>query len=126
MDLRVFHREWCAEVGEHHFRPRAAAPEPVARGERLRRATPVPIRYCLASSDESPGETDVFVFAGDRTHLALPEGALTFIEKLVSHPEFVAEEAVTWDPDFEWPQVQDVLTQFVGRGILVPCITSAV
>lgn len=119
MDLRVFHREWCAEVGEHHFRARSAEPEPVERGQRLRRATPVPIRYCLASSDEAHGETDVFVFAGDRTHLALPEGALPFIEKLASHAEFVAEEALGWDQRFEWPQVQDVLTQFVGRGILV-------
>jgi ribosomal protein L16 Arg81 hydroxylase len=119
MDPRVFHREWSAEVGEHHHRAPAVPPAPVERQERLRRATAVPIRYCLAPSEEAQGETDVYVYAGDRTHLALPEGALTFIEKLASQSEFVAERALEWDPDFDWPQVRSVLTQFVARGILV-------
>lgn len=119
MDLRVFHREWSAEVGEHHHRPLATPPAPVERDDRLRRATAVPIRYCLAPSEVSPEETDVYVYAGNRTHLALPEGALTFIEKFVRQDEFVAERALEWDPDFDWPQVQEVLTQFVARGILV-------
>ncbi len=119
MDLRVFHREWSAEVGEHHHRAPAAPPAAVERHERLRRATAVPIRYCLAASEVSERETDVYVYAGNRTHLALPEGALTFIEKLARQEEFVAERALEWDRDFEWPQVQEVLTQFVARGILV-------
>lgn len=120
MDLRIFHREWCAEVGEHHYRAPAGAPARVERHEHLRRATAVPIRYCLAPSEESAAETDVFIYAGDRSHVALPEGALTFVEKLAAQQgDFVAERACEWDPDFEWEQVQEVLTQLVGRGILV-------
>ena len=119
LDPRVFHREWSAEVGEHHYRPPAAPPAPVERQERLRRATAVPVRYCLAPSEEAQGETDVYVYAGDRTHLALPEAARTFVEKFATQTEFVAERALEWDPDFDWPQVQDVLTQFLARGILV-------
>ncbi len=119
MDLRIFHREWSAEVGEHHHRPPATPPARVERHDRLRRATAVPIRYCLAASEVSAEETDIYVYAGNRTHLALPEGALTFIEKFVRQEEFVAERALEWDPDFDWPQVQEVLTQFVARGILV-------
>jgi ribosomal protein L16 Arg81 hydroxylase len=119
MDPRVFHREWSAEVGEHHHRAPATEPAPVERKERLRRATAVPVRYCLAPSEEAQGETDIYVYAGDRTHLALPEAALTFIEKFATQTEFIAERALEWDPDFDWPQVRDVLTQFLARGILV-------
>jgi ribosomal protein L16 Arg81 hydroxylase len=118
IDTRVFEREWCAEVGEHHFRASTRAPAPVGRYDVLRRSTAVPIRYCVAPSEDHAGEDDVYIYTGDRKHIALPEATLGFVRQLALAPQFVAEHALNWDPDFAWNEISQVLTQLVACGIL--------
>ncbi|MCY1062653.1 cupin domain-containing protein [Nannocystis sp. SCPEA4] len=119
LDLRQLHKEWSLEVAEHHGGRPKTPPAPVTMHERLTRATPVPIRYCLAASEDDPSETEVYIFAGDERYVRLPEGAQQFVARLAAEQEFVAESALQWDPDFEWPEVQGALTRLLAEGILV-------
>ena len=119
LDVRELHKEWSLEVAEHHWKASPAASDvEVQRRDRLTRPTPVPLRYCLGRADDDPGETAIFIYAGDESYVSLPETARTFVEQLVAHDEFVAEAALDWDPDYDWTQVQAALSLFVRQGIL--------
>jgi hypothetical protein len=61
----------------------------------------------------------VFVYTGDEGYLRLPESALRFVARLTAQDEFIAEEALSWDEDYDWLQVGTVLTEMVDHGILV-------
>lgn len=119
LDVRELYKEWSLEVAEHHFRaPASARNVEVQRNDRLTRPTPVPLRYCLGRDDDDPREDAIFIYAGDESYVSLPESARTFVEQLAAHDEFVAEAALSWDPDYDWDQVRTALSLLVRQGIL--------
>jgi ribosomal protein L16 Arg81 hydroxylase len=117
LDRRRIHQRWASAVAIHAEPDDAAAPGPVQRHERLRRSGSAPIRYALGPALEDAHETEVFVYSGEAT-ASLPEEGLVFVRALTAHQEFVAESALAWDPDLDWDEVQEALTDLVRKGIL--------
>jgi len=99
--------ERLAEAWQARVAPRVA---PIRRGEALARVASVRI---------VPGTADALgLEVGGAVLASLPAHAAGFLARLVETPRFSADDALGWDPDYTWDDVEAVLRVLVELGIL--------
>jgi ribosomal protein L16 Arg81 hydroxylase len=120
LDPRLFELAWARDAA------RTYGPRPTASGRmveaetRLRRPSPVPMRFAVGPT-ETAGEDAVYVFFGqrDETRISLPVDGLRLIAEIARRERFVAKDALEWADGYDWDTVGALLAGLVDQGALV-------
>ncbi len=125
MDLSEFHRAWYRSVGtitspiESQYASEIQDTErrenpTVNQNDALKIAGKSPIHYFTSENKNGLGEIFLYYKTAE---VKLPIEALPFVKNVLQKKEFKASDVLRW-ADYDWSEMQPVLTQLLHLGVL--------